>query len=67
MVPELETAKERIKELEQQLEEASKKLEEQEEKATDTYAKMYTQGQEAAKLERENVVSCKLAIYQLTK
>ncbi|XP_018570332.1 myosin-9 isoform X2 [Anoplophora glabripennis] len=56
LVPELETAKERIKELEQQLEEASKKLEEQEEKAKETYAKMYTQGQEAAKVERENMV-----------
>lgn len=56
LVPEVESAKDRIKELEQQLEEASKKLEEQEAKAKETYAKMYTQGQEAAKIERENMV-----------
>ncbi|KAJ8953578.1 hypothetical protein NQ318_003000, partial [Aromia moschata] len=36
LVPELETAKDRIKELEQQLEEASKKLEEQEQEAKET-------------------------------
>lgn len=57
LVPELETARERIKDLEQRLEEASKNLEEQETKAKDTYKKMYEQGKEAAKMEQENVVS----------
>lgn len=57
LVPELETAKERIKELEQRLEEASKNLEEQEAKARVTYKTMYEQGKEAAKFEQENVVS----------
>lgn len=57
LVPELETARERIKDLEQRLEEASKNLEEQEAKARDTYKKMYEQGKEAAKMEQENVVS----------
>lgn len=56
-MPEQETAKERIKDLEQRLEAASKNLEEQEAKARDTYKKMYDQGKEAAKLEQENVVS----------
>lgn len=57
LVPELEQAKERIKELEQRLEEASKNLEEQESKARETYKQMYEQGKEAAKFEQENVVS----------
>lgn len=39
------------------MEEASKNLEEQETKASETYKQMYEQGKEAAKLERENVVS----------
>lgn len=56
MVPELETAKERLKELEYQLEEASKKLDEQEKNSRETYEKMYTQGKKAAKIERENMV-----------
>lgn len=56
-MPELETARDRIKELEQRLEEASRNLEEQESKAAETYKKMYEQGKEAMKLERENLVS----------
>lgn len=62
LVPELETARERIKDLEQRLEEASKNLEEQDSKARETYKKMYEQGREAAKFEQENVVS---TIYKL--
>ncbi|VEN51818.1 unnamed protein product [Callosobruchus maculatus] len=56
LVPELEAARERIKELEQQLEEASRRLEDQERKAQETYLKMYAQGQEAAKIERESAI-----------
>ncbi|XP_050302282.1 protein quick-to-court isoform X2 [Anthonomus grandis grandis] len=56
LVPELDAAKERIKELELQLEEASRKLEEQEDKAKQTYLQMYSQGQAAARLEQENAV-----------
>lgn len=57
LVPESDSARERIKDLEQRLEEASKNLEEQESKARETYKQMYEQGKEAAKLERDNVVS----------
>lgn len=57
LVPDLESARERIKELEQQLEEACKKLEEQESKQKETYLKMYNQGHEAAKLEFDQQVS----------
>ncbi|ERL85962.1 hypothetical protein D910_03377 [Dendroctonus ponderosae] len=54
LVPELDSAKEKIKELELQLEEASRRLEEQEDKAKQTYLQMYSQGQAAARLEQEN-------------
>lgn len=57
LVPELETARDRIKDLEQRLEEASKNLDEQEAKSRETYKQMYEQGKEAAKMEQENVVS----------
>uniref|UniRef100_A0AAR5PC19 GRIP domain-containing protein n=1 Tax=Dendroctonus ponderosae TaxID=77166 RepID=A0AAR5PC19_DENPD len=56
LVPELDSAKEKIKELELQLEEASRRLEEQEDKAKQTYLQMYSQGQAAARLEQENAV-----------
>ncbi|RZC38071.1 myosin heavy chain, clone 203 [Asbolus verrucosus] len=56
LVPELDLAKEKIKELESQLEEACQKLAQQEEKQKKTYLEMYNQGQEAARLERENKV-----------
>lgn len=55
-MPDLDNAKERIKELEVQLEEALKKLEEQEEKHKQIYLQMYAQGQQAAKMEREQQV-----------
>ncbi|KAJ3624969.1 hypothetical protein MTP99_018556 [Tenebrio molitor] len=56
LVPELDLAKEKIKELESQLEEACHKLTQQEEKQKKTYLEMYNQGQEAGRLERENKV-----------
>lgn len=56
LVPDLEAAKERIKELEQQLEDACKKLEQQEDKQKQTYLQMYNQGLAAAKLEQEKKV-----------
>lgn len=56
LVPELDTARDRIKELEVQLEEASKKLQEQEDKQKQSYLQMYNKGQEAARLEHENRV-----------
>lgn len=56
LVPELDAAKERIKELELQLEEASKKLSEQEDNAKQTYLEMYSKGQTAARIEHENTV-----------
>lgn len=56
LVPDLETAKERIRELEQQLEEACRKLEQQEEKQNQMYLQMFSQGQEAARLEHEKQV-----------
>lgn len=57
LVPEQDAAKERIKELEVQLEKASRKLQEQEDKSKQTYLEMYSQGQAAARLEQENAVS----------
>jgi chromosome segregation ATPase len=56
LVPELDLAKEKIKELESQLEDACHKLTQQEEKQKKTYLEMYNQGQEAGRLERENKV-----------
>lgn len=56
LVPDLETAKERIRELEAQLEEASQKLQQQEEKQKQMYLQMFNQGQEAARLEHEKQV-----------
>lgn len=55
-MPDLESAKDRIKELENQLEDASRKLEEQEDKQKQIYLKMYCKGQEAARLEHETQV-----------
>lgn len=60
LVPELDLAKEKIKELESQLDEACQKLDQQEEKHKKTYLEMYNQGHEAARLERENMVSLNL-------
>lgn len=57
LVPDLDAARERIKELEQQLEEACNKLEQQEEKHKEMYLQMYNQGHAAAKLEQEKHVS----------
>lgn len=57
LVPDLDAARERIKELETQLEEACQKLEQQEDKQKQTYLQMYTQGQAAAKLEQEKKVN----------
>lgn len=62
MVPDLEAAKERIKELEQQLEDACKKLEQQEDKQKQTYLQMYNQGLAAAKLEQEKKVFANMCI-----
>ncbi|XP_065161959.1 protein quick-to-court isoform X2 [Atheta coriaria] len=56
IVPEFENAKERIHELEVQLEEALKKLEEQEEKHKKSYLQVYAQGKEAERLDHENKV-----------
>ncbi|KAI4457056.1 grip domain [Holotrichia oblita] len=56
LVPELECARERITELEKQLDDACKKLQEQDEKHKQTYLQMYHQGQEAAKIEQEQRV-----------
>ncbi|XP_044272437.1 myosin-11 isoform X2 [Tribolium madens] len=56
LVPELDLAKSKIKELESQLEDACQKLAQQEEKQKKTYLEMYQKGQEAANLERENRV-----------
>ncbi|XP_017786516.1 PREDICTED: myosin-11 isoform X2 [Nicrophorus vespilloides] len=56
LVPDLDNAKDRIKELESQLEDALRKLEEQDDKHKQVYLQMYAQGQEAAKVEREQQV-----------
>lgn len=56
LVPEHEAAKEKIRDLEKQLEDTCKKLEQQEEEHKTTNLEMYKQGQEAAKLEQENRV-----------
>lgn len=61
LVPELECARERIKELEKELDEACKKLEDRDEKHKQTYLEMYNQGQEAARLEQEQKVKVKWA------
>lgn len=55
-MPDLDVARERIKDLELQLDEASRKLEEQEDKQKQLYLQMYSQGQEAARLEHEKQV-----------
>lgn len=59
-MPDLDTAKERIKELEQQLDEAIKKLEEQEEKQKQSYLQMFnlTHKQEEKLSESQEV--CKI-------
>lgn len=59
LVPELDLAKSKIKELESQLEEACQKLAQQEENQKKNYLEMYRQGQEAANLEREQRVKRK--------
>lgn len=56
LVPDLEAARERIKELEGKLDEACRKLEEQSDKHKQMYLEMYKQGQEAARLEHEKCV-----------
>jgi len=56
LVPDYDNAKERIKELEVQLEEVSRKLEDQDDKSKQMYLQMYAQGQEAAKMEREKQI-----------
>lgn len=63
LVPDLQTAKERIKELEQQLEEASEKLQQQEEKQKQMYLQMFNQGQEAARLEQEKQVINRVNVF----
>lgn len=55
-MPDLEAAKERIKELENQLEDACRKLEEQEDEQKQKYLRTYAQGQEDAKLGNERQV-----------
>ncbi|KAK5641765.1 hypothetical protein RI129_010312 [Pyrocoelia pectoralis] len=57
LVPDLDSAKQHIKELEQQLEDACKKLEEEERKHKESYLQMYNKGQEAAKLEHDRQIS----------
>lgn len=57
LVPDLDAAKERIKELEQSLDDACRKLEESEDKSKQMYLQMYRQGQQAAKLEQEKHVN----------
>ncbi|XP_063916354.1 protein quick-to-court isoform X2 [Zophobas morio] len=56
LVPELDVAKDKIKELENQLEDACHKLSQQEDKQKQTYLEMYNKGQEAERLEREHRV-----------
>lgn len=63
LVPDLEVAKQKIKELEQQLEEACKKLEEREGAHKQMYLQMYNQGHEAAKLEHEKQANVLPIIY----
>lgn len=55
-MPDLDAARERIKELELKLEEASRKLQERDDKQKQMYLQMYSQGQEAARLEHEKQV-----------
>uniref|UniRef100_A0A1Y1NAG1 GRIP domain-containing protein n=2 Tax=Photinus pyralis TaxID=7054 RepID=A0A1Y1NAG1_PHOPY len=57
LVPDLDSAKQHIKELEQQLEDACKKLEEEEKKHKESYLQMYNKGQEAAKFEHVRQIS----------
>ncbi|XP_071051786.1 protein quick-to-court isoform X2 [Onthophagus taurus] len=56
LVPELDCAREKIKELEKELDEACKNLEDTEEKNKKMYLQMYKKGEEAAKIEQENKV-----------
>jgi hypothetical protein len=56
LVPDYEQAKERIRELERQLELLQKQLEEQEDKANKMYLHMYTKGQEAERIQQREKV-----------
>lgn len=56
MVPDYEHAKERIRELEKQLEDLQRKLAEHEEKQNKMYLHMYQQGQEAERIARADQV-----------
>lgn len=57
IVPDYEQAKERIRELEKQLEDLNQKLAEHEEKQKQMYLHMYQKGQEAERIARANQVS----------
>jgi len=56
MVPDYEQAKQRIRELEKQLEDLQRKLIEHEEKQNKMYLHMYQQGQEAERISRADQV-----------
>lgn len=58
IVPDYEHAKQRIRELEKQLEDLQRKLVEHEEKQNRMYLHMYQQGQEAERLTRADEVQC---------
>lgn len=57
LVPDYEVAKERIRELERQLEALQGRLEEQEDKANKMYLHMYAKGQEAERIQHADRVS----------
>lgn len=60
IVPDYEHAKQRIRELEKQLEDLQRKLVEHEEKQNRMYLHMYQQGQEAERLTRADQVLCRV-------
>lgn len=56
LVPNYDQAREKIQELEKQLDDVNKQLQEQEEKHKQLYLQMYNKGIEAAKLEQQEQV-----------
>lgn len=59
LVPDYEQAKEKIRELEKQLEDLQKKLQEQEDKQNKMYLHMFTKGQESDRIRHaDNVRTC---------
>lgn len=57
LVPDYEQAKEKIRELEKQLEDLQRKLQEQEDKQNKMYLHMYTKGQEAERITHADKVN----------